>query len=126
VNSEDWTIFPLRIAFENLSNIITDGIDKLTLNLSYMNHPLLGAELSVQDIVRAQSLSRILINWAANLNISYESDLISGEPVERQFGAIGNMIRRAPRIAPFLEASLAPRGTMIFFDRMWDEIERLE
>jgi hypothetical protein len=84
------------------------------------------AELTAQETVKARSLSPVLINWAANLNISYESDLVSGEPIERQFGAITNIMRSAPGIVPFLEESMAPRGTMVFFDRVWDEIERLK
>ena len=84
------------------------------------------AELTPIEEFGAESFASLLLTRAANMNVSYESDLLSGRPLERQVLSITNNIERMPGIAKYLARILPPRGNSPVFDLLWNTIDNLD
>ena len=85
-----------------------------------------GAELTPVELFQAQSFVALIRNRISNVIISYESGLLSGEPLRRQVSGIFANIRRVPGILPYLTPGLPPRGSSEIYDMIWDGIDGIE
>ncbi len=115
------------------SDLVSEDIE---IQRSFLENPTLvelmvkletpETELTSVERFQVQSYVATLRSRISNINISYESGLLDGEPLQRQVSGVLANIRRVPGILHYFEPGMPPRGDSVVYDMIRDGISRIE